>query len=465
MLPPHSRNQTLKLTARAAGAVVAISALAILSCATPHTAHVDRDALGASLQQRGLGNVRPDAAGAGAITQLPPGVSLADGLDETKAVAIALWNNAAFQENLAKLGLARGDLAQAGMLSNPTLSVLLPIGPKQLEFTALLPLESLWLRPKRIAIAEQEAERVAKGLVQSGLDLARDVRVALSDYGLAADRESVAQQTLTLREQNLAIAQNRQRLGDASEIETINARAEVERMREEAVRFGREKEIVRGRLALLLGWPLGEVLIVVASPPASPVPRDVAELEAKALAARPDLRASEIALEAAGKKAGLAESEVFSLSGILDANGSGKEGFEIGPGVALPLPILNRNDANRLRAKAELERAGWNYLGTRQRIVAEVREARLKLEQASAALAAYESQVIPPLEELHRLTRRAYELSEISPVTVQENSRQLLLLEMRRAELRADIRRAWAELERGVGAPRQTFLSPNPKFP
>ncbi len=98
-----------------------------------------------------------------------------------------------------------------------------------------------------------------------------------------------------------------------------------------------------------------------------------------------------------------------------------------------------------------MERAGWNYLGTRQRIVAEVRDARAKLEQSAATLAAYEKQGLPPFEEVERTSRRAYELGDLSPLVVLENSRQLLVLQVRRAELRAEVRRAWAELERSVG--------------
>lgn len=424
--------------------------LVLAGCVTPESKHTQRSTVGGDLQQRGLAVLRAD--GAQTAAQLPPGVSLDDGLSESEAVATALWNNATFQENLSKLGLARGDLAQAGMLANPTLSMLFPLGPKQLEFTATLPLEALWLRPKRIAIAEIEAERVAQGLVQSGLDLARDVRVALSDGLLARDREGVAAETLAIREQILRIAENRQRLGDASELEATSARAELARARDDAGRAQRDHAIARERLSLLLGWPLPTALTLAPSPLAEPtaVPA-IAALESKALSARPDLRASELALEAAGRKAGLAEKEVFTLSGILDANAEGKEGFELGPGIALPLPIFNQNQPNRLRAKAEIERAGWNYLGTRQRIVAEVRDARAKLEQAATTLAAYEKQVLPPFEEIERTTRRAYELGDSSPLVVQENSRQLLLLQVRRAELRAEVRRAWAELERSVG--------------
>ncbi len=203
-------NLALRRGSRLVAVVVALSTLAILGCATPPSKQVGRNSLGAKLQQRGVGNVRPDGASTGATAQLPPGVSLHDvtgDLNETAAVAIALWNNAAFQENLAKLGLARADLAQAGLLANPTLSVLFPIGARQLELVAALPLEALWLRPQRIALAEQDAERVAQGLVQHGLDLARDVKHGLSELALAAERAELAARAVQVREEIAGIAQ------------------------------------------------------------------------------------------------------------------------------------------------------------------------------------------------------------------------------------------------------------------
>jgi len=65
---------------------------------------------------------------------LPDGVSLDDGLSEDEAVAVALWNNAQFQADLAALGFARADLIEADMLANPVFSLLFPIGRKILEF-------------------------------------------------------------------------------------------------------------------------------------------------------------------------------------------------------------------------------------------------------------------------------------------------------------------------------------------
>ena len=75
-------------------------------------------------------------------TVLPPNVNIADGLTQDEAVAIALWNNPDFQVQLANLGFARADLVEAGLLQNPVLSLLFPLGPKQLEATLRWPIEA-----------------------------------------------------------------------------------------------------------------------------------------------------------------------------------------------------------------------------------------------------------------------------------------------------------------------------------
>ena len=424
-------------------------AYAILAGCAASSEQVKRAHLSGAVEQRTGLAIRTDDS---RTNQLPPGVDLADGLRENEAVAIALWNNAAFQENLSKLGLARGDLAQAGLLANPTFSVLFPLGPKQLEFVATFPLEALWLRPRRVAIARLDAQRVAEGLVQNGLDLVREVRVGLSDVQLARDRGRLGAEAVVIRERIAKISEGRQRAGEGSELENLAAQAELTRARDDARRLQHEVTMATERLRFLLGWNDAPTKAELASAPAPPaLTATVAELEQRALAARPDLRACELAVEAAAKRAGLAKAEIFALSGIIDANGSGKQGFEIGPGAALPIPIFNQNQAGRARAGAEVERAAWSCIGAQQRIRLEVREAHTKYQQAAEALQSWRQQLVPSLEELMRRSEKAHELGELSPLAVQDNARQLLTARMREAELAADLRRAWAELERNVG--------------
>src|SRR6185503_19638426 len=158
--------------------------------------------------------------------ELPPHVSLEDGISEDEAVATALWNNAPFHAALADLGIARADLLQAGQLSNPNFSVLFPMGPKQAEFALTLPVEALWIRPRRMAVAKLNERKVAEQLVQRGLDLIRNVRVAFADVALAQDRAGLAQVALTVQTNIAHIARVRLEAGDASELESSTARVD-----------------------------------------------------------------------------------------------------------------------------------------------------------------------------------------------------------------------------------------------
>lgn len=129
---------------------------------------------------------------------IPDNVRLEDGITEDEAVAVALWNNAAFQEILTELGLARADLIQAGLLPNPVFSVLFPVGARQWESTLAIPLEALLLRPRRMTVAELQSRRVVQRLMQNGLDLVRDVRVAWADLALARDRTRLGEERAQL---------------------------------------------------------------------------------------------------------------------------------------------------------------------------------------------------------------------------------------------------------------------------
>src|SRR5262249_30558217 len=105
---------------------------------------------------------------------IPPD-HLLESLPEDVAVALGLWTNALFNEQLADLGVARGDLIQAGLLPNPDFLYYFPAPLKPFKYYFEFPIEALWLRPIRVKAAKWEWQRVEKRLVQSGLDLIRDV--------------------------------------------------------------------------------------------------------------------------------------------------------------------------------------------------------------------------------------------------------------------------------------------------
>jgi len=422
--------------------------LLIAGCAV-HTKH-DRAYISQSLRDR-TGH-DPGAFSKNRAFKLPTNLSLADGLTEDEAVAVALWNNAQFQADLAELGFARADLIEAGLLRNPMLSLLFPVGPKQLEATLSLPIDLLWQRPKRVAAAKLDAERIAENLVQHGLDLAREVMVAHADLALADERKNLAEENARVQQEIANIAAARLRAGDISELEESASRLEALRVQENTVHRLQEAEVAKAKFATLLGFGGHDTTFMLVAITETELPsRTLPELLNAAFASRPDLRAAELAIEAAGKRLGWERSKIFNLTAVLDANGAGKEGFEMGPGAQTEIPLFNWNNGKVARAKAQMEQAARQYLAVKQRIALEVKQAHTNYLAAQQALALCKSQWAPVATEAADRAQKAYSAGEVSYLFVLEINRQLLDARLHEAETVADLHRAEARLKHSVG--------------
>ena len=388
------------------------------------------------------------------VFQLPEDVTLEDGLTEDEAVAIALWNNAQFQADLVALGFARADLIEAGMLRNPVFSLLFPLGPKQLEATLNLPIEFFWQRPKRIAAAKLNAEQVADSLVQHGLDLIRDVMIAYADLQFTRECAEIIQEEAALRREVADIAAERLRVGDISGLEETAFRLEAARTSEASVRFARDAALAEDRLKNLLGLGLElEKIMIQLSPVSKPgeIIDQPSDLLDAAFAARPDLRAAEIAIEAAGQRIGWERSKIFNFTVMLDANGEGKEGFEMGPGILLELPILSQNNGKVARAQAELIQSARQYIAVKHRIAREVSEAHTHYLTAQKALKILQADIIPTATTAADNATEAYAIGAISYLELLDFKRQLLQSRLRESEAKADLRRAEVDLEHSIG--------------
>ena len=383
---------------------------------------------------------------------LPDGVSLDDGLTGGEAVAVALWNNAQFQADISELGFARADLIEAGLLRNPVLSLLFPLGPKQLEATLNLPIDFFWQRPRRILAAKRNVERIAEGLVQHGLNLSRDVLVAYTDLVLARQKEAILADEAEIQRETADIASVRLQAGDISGLEETAIRMEAARSREASIRSVRDARVAEEELKNLMGIGLEETELRLSPLPffGESVQNPAGWLE-MAFAARPDLRAAEIAIEEAGARLGWERSKILNLTAMLDANGEGKEGFEMGPGLQLELPLFNWNNGRIAKALAELDRASKQYTAVRQRIARDVNEARVKYFAALKALKILRDEITPSAEEAAANADKAYSAGEISYLELLEFRRGLLSSKLRQAEAAAELRRAEADLENSIG--------------
>lgn len=383
---------------------------------------------------------------------LPSFVSFDDGLSEDEAIALALWNNPDLHASLARLGIARGDLVQAGLLTNPQFNFLFPGGSKQLEWTLFIPLEALIVRGQRIEISEHDYHQVANELVQNGLNVARDARLAYADLVLATESARLANDVLELRRQILQFSERRLAAGDISGLDVVNARVDFERAEAASGAAVHDVAIAAERLRNTLGLSLASVQMVPSdiTPPSVPV-IEAEFLVGEALNSRPDALAARFAVAAANKRADLARWAFLRVDAVLDGNADGLGPSNLGPGFRIDIPIFNRNEGGIVRADWTVDQALNNEAAVEQRVAMEVRTAAIRLQQASENLSYLQTIVVPSVQESLELATTAFDDGNTSYLFVLQATTQFLDVQTQELQLAANVRRSLAELERSVG--------------
>ncbi len=388
---------------------------------------------------------------------LPFGVTNLGALTSDDAVATALWNSARFQVELTRLGFSRADLAEAGSLPNPTLSFLLPMGPRQAELSATYPLAALIQRPYRVAAAKADVERTARSLVEVALDLMREARLAHAEAMVAARRvllrREIEQTWTTIAKLTYA----RQMAGDASELELRAARADALTATDATTRAVSEDRLAKIRLRRVVGLaqsPLGANVVVAVTPVPSgrPPPADV--LVNDAFASRPDVRGAEMAIEAAGARLGWERSKILQAFARLDVKPIGTRGGSpslVLPGGTVDLPIFNWNPGGRARAETEMTQAAFRYVAVRDDVASEVHLAREQLDQALESLVPWREKLLPLLDANVASAMKAYASGNETYLLVLDSTRRAQDAKLRTLELEGDVLRALAALARAVG--------------
>ncbi|MCM2372931.1 TolC family protein [Aporhodopirellula aestuarii] len=385
---------------------------------------------------------------------IPAGVVLEDGLSEDEAVQISLVNNSAFQATIAQLGMAHGDAVQASLLANPQFLTYFPTSSKEGQYTLFAPIESYLLRPTRVKVANREYRRVGEQLVQNGLDLARNVRVAYADLAVASQQAALANEALQIRESIAELTQKRLEDGDISELETIAAK--VDRLNAKAATGlqANAVAIAEARLASLIGLTNLDAPLIPLPIETPVVPTlDETLLISQALACRPDYAAAKWAVAAASQRSRLSRWLFLRMDGVLDVRSNPGR---TGGGMRLDIPIFNRNQGGVIRADWEVNAAMHARDAIHDQIVADVRTAVRQLQQASENLQILEQDVAPTLVEALEISRKGFADGGTEYLLVLQTTTQYLDARARILDQKAACARALAELERAVGCHLET---------
>lgn len=384
---------------------------------------------------------------------LPPKVDLDDGLSADEAVAIAVWNSPNLRANLGLLAGAEGELVDARRPSNPTLRVLFPAGGAQLSALLTWPLEAFATMPSRIKLAQNRLDALEKGIVNTSVELMRDARLAHADWLLAHDRSALRDKIVDERAAIAEIVGVQAELGARTDADLAVARAELGIARDEAQRATIDLELATLQLRSVIGWADNELEF---EPEPESDRLDTSALDsadsmvALALESRSDLRAVELAVEGAEIRLRL---ERWAILGIAAAAQGTRPpaSLAVSAGPQVVLPIFSQNQAGRARARTDIDVAKWRYRMLSDQIAIDVRQSHARWIRAIASYELYRTDIVEAREQALAAARSAWELGDRDLTGLLLTEQDLDVARLRMVELRAEVRRARAELERALG--------------
>jgi len=321
------------------------------------------------------------------------------------AIQIALLNNQQLQAVYEDLGVAQAALVQAGLLKNPVFDagvrLRLTGGPVNPEFGVAQDFLDLLFIPMRKRIAGAEFEAAKQRVSGAVLDLAGEVRLAW--YQLQAELQLLELERAVMDSGAAAAdaAERLHRAGNITDLELASEEALAAQARLDVAAAEAHAVDLRERLNSLMGlWGTQTEWTLTGRLPDLPEDEiDLAGVERRAVAASLDLAELREQVAAARERLGLARVAgpfpLLDLGALADRD-DGQ--WEVGPSLALPVPVFDQGQAQVATSVAELRRAERHYHALAVQLRAAVRAARNRLV-AARQRAVYFRHVLLPLRQ------------------------------------------------------------------
>ncbi|WP_437814549.1 TolC family protein [Sorangium sp. So ce1078] len=438
------------LAARLAPLAAGLALLSAAGCAAPSsTADIARirDLSGVELPEGATSDaVDPEpAADARALGQPPRRPLTADA-----AVRIALLNNRELRAALKEVGVARGNLEQAGALPNPEIEV--EVTPRQegldhtrVELAVEIDLTSALLSPLRARAARSDHEAARYRAAGAVIELGYQVRAAFYAAQAAEQRLGIANRALDA----LAAARDAARAlfaaGNVPELDVATQEAGYEEARITAAQVELELLTRRERVHRLLGlsgaattWTIAGAIPGAPEALATP-PR----AETQALRASLELAELRSRLEAAAGRAGALRAEGWAPDMSIGVRGERELGargevddppWVLGAGLRLSLPLFDRRGGAEAAQTAEFDSLLERYHGRAVDIRSAVREAQSRLTSAHARARHYERVLLPARKRVLEQTLLQYNAMQVGVFQLLSARREQLDAELAAVE-------------------------------
>jgi len=387
---------------------------------------------------------------------------LAGGVTAQEAVQLCLLNNLKLQATFFNVGMARADVVQSGLFSNPTIgfSPRFPDGGGPTNFEASLAqnIAELWRIPARRRAAEYDLEQAILALAREVSATALEAKAAYYK-AVRTDREiEVIQGNVEITKQLVDLAKVREEAGVGSLVDVQLSESELLQM-ELALRVATIARFeARTELTKLLGLPVPPDQLQLTEPLPDPPQWTIApeQLITLARSHRLDVQAAQNAVQVAEARV---EEEKREAVRVVDIGGIRDAEDRTGPTLSVELPLFDQNQAQIAKATYLAQQANKNLEALVQELTQDTRVTYARAHNAWETTRFYQQQLLPLREGSLELSREAYRYGRASFLQVLEAERKLLEARAGYLEALQNSSTALVELERVTGQPVAQILA------
>jgi cobalt-zinc-cadmium efflux system outer membrane protein len=383
---------------------------------------------------------------------------LSDGLTEEDAVSIALLNNRKLQASFEEIGVAKADLVQAGLFTNPNLLALFRFpfggGGSDIEAAGLFKISDFWQIPLRKKVAAAQLEAAIFEVSEEILNTVAEVKSARNEYialfRLRQETEEMKWQMEELKNHLTYL----QKFGLTKDIDIYMADAEAIELEEELSGVEKDLHISRIHLNRLLGLSTeqSDYEIIGELPEEfKPVP-DLETMMAHAFSSRPDIQILKVNIEGAKRVLALEHKRVFNNVEAGIAYEKDPDGTDfMGPDIEIQLPLFDQNQAQIAKAEYRLRQKEKELQARMGLVRAEVTSALGRVSFARSRASLIRNKLVTIRKDAVEYAEKYFDAMQVNMLYLLEARRKFLDAERRLIESLRECRNAEIELEKASG--------------
>jgi len=386
-------------------------------------------------------------------------------VSQAQILAYAARHAPAFTIARSRLTLGDAELTAAKPLLPDDPEVSLSAGPRfsgggqalDLEVSIQQQIQLSGERGLRIEAATRTRRRLEAELARVRWRVHRRVHAAYHIAQVARQRSKAAERRLTFAEQLLSIAKRREKAGAISGLQVQVAKGEVAQARQARIAQDNAYRTACLTLAELSGWPAhhppqpaGPLDTPRAPPPTNRLLKLAQTYHPTLRTLAASIRETQAWVRLADRKA--VPKPALGVVYAREGDASGAATNIVRGTLSLPIPIWQRNQGERAKARSRLTIARARFEAFKNILRSQVTRAAAAVSASARRIAVYGSKVIPTFERNLTMIRRAFEAGKIDVLQVMVARSRFLEIQRQSLDAHEDYFRAAATLESVVGA-------------